>query len=119
MGLLTGVKRLLLWLKGWANLPPVEDIIRHSATLELLCIRGIPEPGDELVYDNRSLKNIFQECKCLKQISIAFPPTEPDTLIKILKEHPLPNLVTVNSSTWPEIPSSLYSYDAKVVAAWD
>lgn len=102
MGLVTGVERLLLHLTV-LKLPSVPGIIRHSETLKLLSVHGIPKDPykKELIYDMGSFAKICQQCNHLEEISVAFPPTQFGDFTKFLVTEGLPDLVTINSTTWP------------------
>jgi hypothetical protein len=103
LSLVTGVERLLIDMRGVTSLPAPAIIIRHSKTLKLLGIHGTrrEHDDDELVYDCKSFTEICAKCKLIEQISVAFPPLsligkQPDTFI-----NDLPQLVTLNITTWP------------------
>ena len=95
----------------FCTVPSSAGIIRHSKTLKSLNVHAsrIPDmdSDDELVYDYTSFLQICKDCSLLEQVSLAFPPVsvtrgklEPFVNFEnCLGE--LPNLVTLNITTWP------------------
>jgi hypothetical protein len=123
--LVTGIKELTLDIWKSKVLPSPSGITRHGKTLLALNVHGGGESceDDELVYDLEHFQQICKGCPNLEQLSAAFPTT---SLIRSSSEdfdafqvgefdqrHPtqskhvqaalgdLPNLVTLNITTWP------------------
>ncbi|KAF2711697.1 hypothetical protein K504DRAFT_480645 [Pleomassaria siparia CBS 279.74] len=126
MCLVTGVKVLTIDFRNAKSLPASAGIIRHSKSLTTLNIHATPAPDidtyDELVYDYPSFLQICKDCQLLEQLSMAFP-----TVSVIRKAESfvnfesclgeLPNLVTLNITTWPsnspsspKLPRNVYEH---------
>ncbi|KAF2477935.1 uncharacterized protein BDR25DRAFT_330548 [Lindgomyces ingoldianus] len=110
MCLVSGIKTLTIDLTLAKSLPAAAGIIRHGKTLQQLNVHASRIPDDcdeELVYDYSSFSQICKDCPLLEQISVAFPQTsilrnKSDSFTNFencLGE--LPNLVTLNITTWP------------------
>ncbi|KAF2402430.1 hypothetical protein EJ06DRAFT_473503 [Trichodelitschia bisporula] len=113
--LVSGLKVLTLDICYAKTLPSSAGITRHAKTLRELNIHGSRGDGEEeeLVYDFDDFEKICKSCTLLEQLSCAFPPTSLirsnsdafDQFERALGD--LPNLITLNITTWPNnTPSS-------------
>ncbi|KAF2268461.1 hypothetical protein CC78DRAFT_371051 [Lojkania enalia] len=108
--LVSGIKILTIDLTFTKSLPACAGIVRHQKTLKQLNVHASRMPDDcdeEHVYDYASFSQICKDCSLLEQISVAFPQvsvirSRNDSFVNFescLGE--LPNLVTLNITTWP------------------
>lgn len=114
--LVSGLKVLTLDIIDAKSPPAAAGIVRHGKTLKTLNIHASTGPDrcdEELVYDYASWTQICKECVLLEQVSVAFPPvsvlrTKNDSFVNFENcLGDLPNLVTLNITTWPnDSPSS-------------
>ncbi|KAI8939111.1 hypothetical protein NX059_004946 [Plenodomus lindquistii] len=108
--LVSGLKVLTLDIIDAKNLPAAAGIVRHGKTLRSLNIHASTGPencDEELVYDYASWTQICKECTMLEQVSVAFPQV---SVIRSKNDRfedfencigDVPNLVTLNITTWP------------------
>jgi hypothetical protein len=124
--LVSGIKVLTIDLTSVKSLPAAAGIIRHGRTLKELNVhsmRSTEDCDEEFVYDYASFSQICKDCPLIEQISVAFPHCN------ILRNTSdsfanfenclgrLPNLVTLNITTWPstlpttsKLPRKIYEH---------
>ncbi|KAF3033560.1 hypothetical protein E8E12_002528 [Didymella heteroderae] len=124
--LVSGIKVLTLDYSNVNSLPAHTGIVRHGKTLRQLSVhtsRAPEECDDELVYDYASFSAICKECTLLEQLSMAFPNV---SVVRLKNDSfvnfenclgGLPNLVTLNITTWPtarpsssKLPRKIYEH---------
>lgn len=146
MCLVSGIKTLTIDLAFSKSLPAAAGIIRHNKTLKSLNVHAsrIPDDcDDEIVYDYSSFSDICKSCTGLEQVSVAFPPVsvirhKQDSFVNFEVSAPythpftcacdtnlflqnclgdLPDLVTLNITTWPtnspsstKLPRKIYEH---------
>jgi hypothetical protein len=110
MCLVSGIRILSLDITSSKSLPASAGIIRHGKTLKQLIVHastGSDSCDEELVYDYTSFSQICQDCPLVEQLSVAFPSV---SVIRSKNESfinfetclgSLPQLVTLNITTWP------------------
>ncbi|OAL45096.1 hypothetical protein IQ07DRAFT_648846 [Pyrenochaeta sp. DS3sAY3a] len=124
--LVSGIQTLTLDLAYVKTLPASAGIVRHGKTLKTLNVHANTTSDmceDELVYDYSSFSQICKECASLEQVSFAFPHVsvmrnKNDSFINFENcLGNLPNLVTLNITTWPsnspastKLPRKVYEY---------
>ncbi|KAF2640234.1 hypothetical protein P280DRAFT_452817 [Massarina eburnea CBS 473.64] len=109
MCLVSGIQNLTIDLTYAKSLPAAAGIIRHGKTLKQLNVHAsrIEDCDEELVYDYLSFSQICKECTLLEQVSVAFPAvsvirSKQDSFINFENcLGDLPNVVTLNITTWP------------------
>lgn len=107
--LVSGIKILTIDITFVKSLPAPAGISRHGRTLKELNVHAtrMDDNDEELVYDFTSFQQICKDCTLLEQLSAGFPQTSvirhnSDSFIAFetcLGE--LPNLITLNITTWP------------------
>jgi hypothetical protein len=140
--LVTGLQVLTIDICYAKNLPATAGITRHSKTLRELNVHASRGDGEEeeLVYDFDDFEKICKDCEKIEQLSVAFPATRilranSDAFVAFeVSERPtchasvtnymsktalgdLPNLVTLNITTWPsstpsssQLPRKIYEH---------
>ncbi|KAF1985842.1 hypothetical protein K402DRAFT_421767 [Aulographum hederae CBS 113979] len=113
--LVSGIKVLTMDICYAKALPSSAGITRHSRTLQELNVHASRGDGEEeeLVYEYDQFEKICTECTQIEQLCAAFPATS------VIRAHSdpfsqfegalgnLPNLITLNITTWPtNTPSS-------------
>ncbi|KAF2457599.1 hypothetical protein BDY21DRAFT_385840 [Lineolata rhizophorae] len=116
--LVSGITSLTLDIMSAKKPPAVAGISRQGRTLKELNVHASPgssvdDRTEEHIYDANSFLQICKDCPQLEQLSVAFPST---SLIRAISEEftvfeaalgDLPNLVTLNITTWPtNLPST-------------
>ncbi|KAF2853689.1 hypothetical protein T440DRAFT_285951 [Plenodomus tracheiphilus IPT5] len=124
--LVSGLKVLTLDIIDAKTLPAASGIVRHGKTLKTLNIHASTGPDncdEELVYEHAAWTQICKECALLEQVSVAFPQvnvtrSKNDGFVNFENSlgH-LPNLVTLNITTWPnnspssaKLPRKIYEH---------
>jgi hypothetical protein len=124
--LVSGIKILTLDLTCAKELPATAGLVRHGKTLQSLNVHASTGTGsgdDELVYDYVSFSEICKGCPLLEQVSVAFPQV---SAIRSKNDSftdfegclgDLPQLVTLNITTWPnnspsstKLPRKIYEH---------
>jgi hypothetical protein len=124
--LVSGIKVLTLDYSSVSGLPAYVGIVRHSKTLKQLSVhasRAPEECDDEITYDYASFSQICKDCTLLEQLSMAFPNVsvvrpKNDSFVNFENcLGDLPNLVTLNVTTWPttrpsssKLPRKIYEH---------
>ncbi|CBY01941.1 hypothetical protein IAQ61_006534 [Plenodomus lingam] len=124
--LVSGLKVLTLDIIDAKSPPAAAGVVRHGKTLKTLNIHASTGPDscdEELVYDYASWAQICKECVALEQVSVAFPPvsvvrSKNDSFVNFENcLGDLPNLVTLNITTWPnnspssaKLPRKIYEH---------
>lgn len=124
--LVAGIKVLTLDYSNVNNLPAFAGITRHGKSLKQVSVHAsrVPEESDdELVYDYASFSAICKDCTLLEQLSMAFPTVsvvrpKSDNFVNFENcLGDLPNLVTLNVTTWPttrpassKLPRKIYEH---------
>ncbi|KAF2203058.1 hypothetical protein GQ43DRAFT_454705 [Delitschia confertaspora ATCC 74209] len=106
--LVSGIEVLTLDLTRTKSLPAPAGLSRHGKTLrELIVHASAEDDDDELVYDYSSFSQICRDCPGIEQISIALPEC---SVLRGMSDRfmdyenclgGLPNLITLNITTWP------------------
>lgn len=124
--LVSGIKTLTLDLTYSKSLPAAAGIVRHGKTLKRVNIHASTGPDtcdEELVYDYASFSQICKDCPLLEQVSVAFPQvsvirSKNDSFVDFENcLGNLPQLVTLNITTWPtnspsstKLPRKIYEH---------
>lgn len=124
--LVSGIKVLTLDLTYSKSLPAAAGIVRHGKTLKQLNVHASTGPDtcdEELVYDYASFSQICKDCPLLEQVSVAFPQvsvirSKNDSFVDFENcLGSLPQLVTLNITTWPtnspsstKLPRKIYEH---------
>ncbi|KAK8205937.1 hypothetical protein IWZ01DRAFT_558091 [Phyllosticta capitalensis] len=122
--LVTGLKHIRIDITNVTELPDAAGIVRHGKTLKTLNVHanGADSKDEEHVYSVMDFERICEECPYLEQLSIGFPST---SIVSGKSESyarfetalsNLPNIVTLNVTTWPKnnngssaLPRSVYA----------
>ncbi|KAF2005872.1 hypothetical protein P154DRAFT_423101 [Amniculicola lignicola CBS 123094] len=125
MCLVTGIKVLTIDITYAKEMPAAAGVSRHGKTLKQLNLHASTSLDDEaeLVYDYGSFSQICKDCPLLEQVSMAFPQA---SVIKTGNSSfvnfgnclgDLPELVTLNITTWPnnnpsstKLPRKIYEH---------
>ncbi|KAI9722836.1 MAG: hypothetical protein M1828_004402 [Chrysothrix sp. TS-e1954] len=109
--LVSGIEYLTIDITSTRALPDTKCFVRHAKTLKLLnvhtCSASSSTSDDEHVYEVADIEKITQKCTKLEQLSLAFPkrditkatPTKYNNFTSHILR--LPNLITLNITTWP------------------
>ncbi|KAI9845425.1 MAG: hypothetical protein M1837_004903 [Sclerophora amabilis] len=111
------LKKLIITIAG-SSLPKMESICKQGETLESLIVHangfsGVFDPI-RVYYSQDDIERLCKECNKLQQLAIACPASQVLEISATDEYHQfterimsLPELITLNFTTWPEI-SSVY-----------
>ncbi|EOD43867.1 hypothetical protein UCRNP2_9432 [Neofusicoccum parvum UCRNP2] len=122
--LVTGLKAITIDISNVKELPVAAGISRHGKTLKLLNVHANAADllEDEYVYSAMDFESICRECSELEQLSVGFPATsivaeksDSFAAYESALNH-LPNLVSLNITTWPKNGNTLGTLPRNIYA---
>ncbi|KAL1616554.1 hypothetical protein UCDDS831_g01454 [Diplodia seriata] len=122
--LVTGLKAITIDISNVKELPAAAGISRHGKTLKLLNVHANAADllEDEYVYSPLDFESICRECSELEQLSVGFPATsivadKTDSFAAFESAlNYLPQLVSLNITTWPKNNNSLGALPRNIYA---